>query len=416
MTSFKHTSIVILIHAIFIFVSIIYIGFKSSLIVDIQIHNDMYIDDPKLTMFRATPKKALPQYCSNKQMNFYVSESFNFTNIDCIAPSNSQRFIKTLGGDSYFITTMIQKTKLKNCNNAADQFSSYNSDSSKICSVAPVSKPTHRFVLGVDDTYLTSKMTTSIPALNVYNDRSTLPIHLIMANGTTYKIYKSSNQNIKMNVHEWLRIFGNMDDGLNTVVEDVVTETSIGKPRNRIVGGKLQIDVVLKSTNNNIFRFPSYNHKDVIIEWHLTSSASQWTRTPMNNERDATSGNEIEVIGHGLLITWKVQESQLYTFYFIGMLESIVIVLVVFISSRSVQLLSMIRGGRRSDGSDGGKVEVQKSVWNRVTPTDSENVKETETEQEINLRKMKDIKKKRMEMTRAAAQTENEHPEGSLYA
>ena len=415
MTNFKHTSIVILIHAIFIFVSIIYIGFKSSLIVDIQIHNDMYIDDPKLTMFRATPKKALPQYCSNKQMNFYVSESFNFTNIDCIAPSNSQRFIKTLGGDSYFITTMIQKTKLKNCNNAADQFSSYNSDSSKICSVAPVSKPTHQFVLGVDDTYLTSKMTTSIPALNVYNDRSTLPIHLIMANGTTYKIYKSSNQNIKMNVHEWLRIFGNMDDGLNTVVEDVVTETSIGKPRNRIVGGKLQIDVVLKSTNNNIFRFPSYNHKDVIIEWHLTSSASQWTRTPMNNERDATSGNEIEVIGHGLLITWNVQ-AQLYSFYFIGMLESIVIVLVVFISSRSVQLLSMIRGGRRSDGSDGGKVEVQKSVWNRVTPTDSENVKETETEQEINLRKMKDIKKKRMEMTRAAAQTENEHPEGSLYA
>ena len=412
MTNFKHTSIVILIHAIFIFVSIIYIGFKSSLIVDIQIHNDMYIDDPKLTMFRATPKKALPQYCSNNQMNFYVSESFNFTNIDCIAPSNSQRFIKTLGGDSYFITTMIQKTKLKNCNNAADQFSSYNSDSSKICSVAPVSKPTHRFVLGVDDTYLTSKMTTSIPALNVYNDRSTLPIHLIMANGTTYKIYKSSNQNIKMNVHEWLRIFGNMDDGLNTVVEDVVTETSIGKPRNRIVGGKLQIDVVLKSTNNNIFRFPSYNHKDVIIEWHLTSSASQWTRTPMNNERDATSGNEIEVIGHGLLITWNVQ-AQLYSFYFIGMLESIVIVLVVFISSRSVQLLSMIRGGRRSDG---GKVEVQKSVWNRVTPTDSENVKETETEQEINLRKMKDIKKKRMEMTRAAAQTENEHPEGSLYA
>ena len=383
------------------------------MIVDIQIHNDMYIDDPKLTMFRATPKKALPQYCSNKQMNFYVSESFNFTNIDCIAPSNSQRFIKTLGGDSYFITTMIQKTKLKNCNNAADQFSSYNSDSSKICSVAPVSKPTHQFVLGVDDTYLTSKMTTSIPALNVYNDRSTLPIHLIMANGTTYKIYKSSNQNIKMNVHEWLRIFGNMDDGLNTVVEDVVTETSIGKPRNRIVGGKLQIDVVLKSTNNNIFRFPSYNHKDVIIEWHLTSSASQWTRTPMNNERDATSGNEIEVIGHGLLITWNKKEAQLYAFYFIGMLESIVIVLVVFISSRSVQLLSMIRGGRRSDG---GKVEVQKSVWNRVTPTDSENVKETETEQEINLRKMKDIKKKRMEMARAAAQTENEHPEGSLYA
>ena len=412
MTNFKHTSIVILIHAIFIFVSIIYIGFKSSLIVDIQMHNDMYIDDPKLTMFRATPKNQLPQYCSNNQMNFYVSESFNFTNIDCIAPSNSQRFIKTLGGDSYFITTMIQKTKLKNCNNAADQFSSYNSDSSKICSVAPVSKPTHRFVLGVDDTYLTSKMTTSIPALNVYNDRSTLPIHLIMANGTTYKIYKSSNQNIKMNVHEWLRIFGNMDDGLNTVVEDVVTETSIGKPRNRIVGGKLQIDVVLKSTNNNIFRFPSYNHKDVIIEWHLTSSASQWTRTPMNNERDATSGNEIEVIGHGLLITWNVQ-AQLYSFYFIGMLESIVIVLVVFISSRSVQLLSMIRGGRRSDS---GKVEVQKSVWNRVTPTDSENVKEAETEQEINLRKMKDIKKKRMEMTRAAAQTENEHPEGSLYA
>ena len=416
MTNFKHTSIVILIHAIFIFVSIIYIGFKSSLIVDIQIHNDMYIDDPKLTVFRATPKKTLPQYCSNNRMNFYVSESFNFTNIDCIAPSNSQRFIKTLGGDSYFITTMIQKTKLKNCNNAADQFSSYNSDSSKICSVAPVSKPTHQFVLGVDDTYLTSKMTTSIPALNVYNDRSTLPIHLIMANGTTYKIYKSSNQNIKMNVHEWLRIFGNMDDGLNTVVEDVVTETSIGKPRNRIVGGKLQIDVVLKSTNNNIFRFPSYNHKDVIIEWHLTSSASQWTRTPMNNERDATSGNEIEVIGHGLLITWNVQEPQLYTFYFIGMLESIVIVLVVFISSRSVQLLSMILGGRRSDGSDGGKVEVQKSVWNRVTPTDSENVKETETEQEINLRKMKEIKKKRMEMARAAVQTENEHPEGSLYA
>ena len=373
----------------------------------------MYIDDPKLTMFRATPKNELPQYCSNNQMNFYVSESFNFTNIDCIAPSNSQRFIKTLGGDSYFITTMIQKTKLKNCNNAADQFSSYNSDSSKICSVAPVSKPTHQFVLGVDDTYLTSKMTTSIPALNVYNDRSTLPIHLIMANGTTYKIYKSSNQNIKMNVHEWLRIFGNMDDGLNTVVEDVVTETSIGKPRNRIVGGKLQIDVVLKSTNNNIFRFPSYNHKDVIIEWHLTSSASQWTRTPMNNERDATSGNEIEVIGHGLLITWNKKEAQLYAFYFIGMLESIVIVLVVFISSRSVQLLSMIRGGRRSDS---GKVEVQKSVWNRVTPTDSENVKEAETEQEINLRKMKDIKKKRMEMARAAAQTENEHPEGSLYA
>jgi hypothetical protein len=438
---------------VFLFIAVLYIGRKASTAIQLQITNDMFIDDPsQLEIFHATIAGSFPPYCSNNNMNFGYPSLLNVSNIDCIIPSFSERFTHGDQANSFFLSTMLQTLDLRSCSESKTKTdpptlpTHTTTDQTtfvEMCGPTPWNPPTYDFVLGADDTLLSAK---SVVLYSSNEDKSNilaaLDIHLFHPNNTLYKIYRKTGNSrvsiLRMSVHEWLRVAG-LDNGLNDLVEEVESDTSIGKPRVRVVGAEISIDVIVKSDFNNIFRFPSYGltRDNAHIEFHLRA-VPEWTRMSLGekmvNKGDSTSSSSssrVHLTGHGISFQWNIAEAQVYSLDWFGMIEGMIQMLLVAMLSYVImgakQLnISSGAGGTSSTGTGTGTVVVPRPITNTANNNGGE-IK-TETQAEKRLRTLQELKDQRREAAKATNDVEKQgrrmkkgpggdrdHPDGSLF-